>query len=402
MFSIRTLLPLLLIALISVVSHAKEAEDLEGFPKGPVKEVVKTVYKQDGQIRGSTITRFNRKGQATETIQQGQEKIRGAFTWNESNNIEKVLIDRNDVPTYILTFKYDDAEPLQDHFVSLSEKDVYIGLYRYKGQGNLMEYGIQDYQGQPIQREEYIRDEAKQSLEYKRYDSSDQLQFRVFTTYFRPNQILEEYAYKGEQLIHSRINRYNEMGKILESLDFNGDKTTNSRRTYTYDDQGYLLKEVFYLNGEINHKIINTYENNHRKKISQEGDGAARTEILYDDKGNETERITKNASSKADHFKYFYDDQNRKVKEENRQNDRLIFSYNISYNKEGNPLQELTLYDSDAHKQQKTTIYQYDSYGNMTERSTNTAKGDSTLSIPNEKVVWQYTYYEKENESRGK
>lgn len=380
-------------------SYAKDAEDIEGFPLGPVKQVVKTAYNRLGAEKWKSISRFNRKKHLLEGIHDwGNRSVRGGFRWNKNNDVIEALIYIDGKFHCKQTYQYDDQPNMGLRGIVWMESDYGVLFYRYKNNGNLSVFARYDANGGLNFKEEDVHDALGNRLDLKHYDANNQLIYRVVNEYFAPDQLSIEKAYDREgNLTRDIAVKYNANGKVIQSTQRGAKDGSVDKSAYEYDGSGHILKEVQYRNDQPQSQVLYAYSDDFRKQIrtdlDAQGNPTQIMESVFDERGNIVEIVYKTNDQVLSRYTYVYDEQNRKVKEEGWEKGRSTYNKEIIYDLQGNLVEEIENNNSITHIQRAITNYRYDKYGNMTERSTSYVGTNPQEPITSERVIWQYTYF---------
>lgn len=236
-----------------------------------------------------------------------------------------------------------------------------------------------DEDGNRIKRCGYSNDGSltfKQIIKYNR-DGNERLdsvflepEWEVSKSYFKYNNDRtesEQFVYLNNSPILRIIKKYDENGKIIESIELRSDgKCDVYNYNNKYDDNGNKIEYSQVFNGKPQWK--NTYK--------------------YDVDGYKTEYCFYNSDGCLFmKHTYKYDDKGQNI-EENAYtpNDSLYYTKKFSYDNDGNQI-EICEYNADGSLDHKES-YKYDRYGNVSSKVT-----ASNTGIMTEGVVYEYVYY---------
>ena len=169
---------------------------------------------------------------------------------------------------------------------------------------------------------------------------------------------------------------FNLQGKIIEVVEYRGDKTKIDRKfLYKYDSNDNLvIIDRYFGSGRLYSKEKYKYNNNGKlTKISffnSSGNLEALTNYKYDSKGNRIEEILERLRSPGENkprtYKYNYDSSGNRIEETYHYSGNLGNKTIYKYDRDGNMIEE-TMYDYSNDKE-KTYKFKYDKYGNKIEK----------------------------------
>ena len=204
-----------------------------------------------------------------------------------------------------------------------------------------------------------------------RYDALNRLIGTI-----RPNGIVSDISYDAMDHVTGITIRCGECGEILSTY------------TYTYDEQGFLVKETAeeslagytyddkhdgkHTDGK--HDSLYPHGNKHNGKHDKDGDNAIRivtTErsYTYDENGALSSCIENEENKGTTEYHYEYDKDGNRTAYYKTENGTLAKRIEYKYNKANQLIQETDKTDARINKQVKTT-YEYDEDGNRISRST--------------------------------
>lgn len=369
-------------------SCALEAEDVVGFPKGPVRNVEETVEMINGEKRVAGRLSFDEYGHLTEAMSVGGDlTLSGLFTWNDGETVVESIFYKNGQFHYKQVDRYDRSPILNRRYIVWSEDDMCAFFYQYTRNGYHIEQATYNEWNQLIYREEYHRNAEGNIIDQRGYRSGEkgeEMVFRIITSYFVPGKIVEQTIYDREKIVERTANQYNSAGKINQSFtqDFSGNKTT--LLVFKYDDRGNEIEQLNYQNNVLVARSVFYYiDQKNRIQIEWDGEGnkIRRTEERFDDRGNILMRKSEYPTDKKTQIVSYYNTQKGLVKEEYWENDQLKYTDEKIYGVDDRLIREETR--NGLEEILSLTTYQYDRYGNMTEMNTPSGSGK----------VWKYEYY---------
>lgn len=334
------LLPLLSICCASFAQESKDkkndwvAEDL----RGKVQSVTIRGFRAEGGIQGSVL-----KGSLIHTT---VKKYNNSGYLLESTS----SIGGNKIGTYTMPFRSARIAYKYDKYNNL------LSSCSYNTQGRLEDSSVHEvdklgnriiwkiFKGDGTQEWEYVSeyDNAGNLLEVNDYHWSKLISRHTYR-YNDDSKCTMEGEYEPDgRLKMKKMNKYDEKGNKMETIDFNGSGNFNARHTYGYNDWGNVIEEREYKeDGSDRHtKILREFDNqdhvielrqfdengkliylgkfdkydNHLADITYGPDGSVREKVTaeykYDAYGNETEELLKLAErvpATKSVYKYEYD-----------------------------------------------------------------------------------------------
>lgn len=336
MFSIHPLLPLLLIASISLASHAKEAEDIEGFPQGPVMEVYKERVPRnwyDDRI----LWRYS-EGKVVEVIFDNAYQWHGIFQWNDQNNLEEAQIYQYNQLHHKERYRYDQSNVTSVRSIIFHYGSSYGRIYgypllKYKHTGNLIEIVSIKPNGESSNPEIHLYDEHGN----------------------------EASVVSGTNIIWRWDNLYDEQGRIVS-------RTTRDRF------------------GDITLQVTTQYDDESRVTYYSIYNPSSASSVTYEYRYNSLGFVTEYTVNGVRYY-YTYDELNRLIRVTNPK----ISDIEYRYGSNGELLEEIASRTGNPNETSTHDIYRYDPYGNMTERRVIKMKSGVVLSEEG-KTTWTYTY----------
>lgn len=256
------------------------------------------------------------------------------------------------------TYDYVDGKP--------SNKGYKSAVSKYNVKGSITEIANYNEEGKIISIVLYQYDNRNNRVKYEQYQGNrDKLQYSQKIVYDAKGNKTKEYGYDGVTM-YSNTYQYNASGKLSEiaytvdnaliekrKLSSIGNKTDiqifdpSNKLTYrqenTYNDQGLLITEI---------------------KTGGQGNVVHTLDLQYNTVGDLMEEVKKRADEKLDYQKsYYYDSENRPVKEETINLDGTKFvSHEYQYNHQGDLVVE-TWKKTDTAKEYSSRKITYNSKG---------------------------------------
>ena len=190
-----------------------------------------------------------------------------------------------------------------------------VRLFTFDRNGNLTET-LEDHSNGNIFRHFYKYDPDGKEIENIVYKPDGSIQERTFARYDEiGNKTEEEYSGFVNQ---KRTFKYNDKGYLVEENIYEYERKSNWKTIYTYDKKGNQIEQNHYRpNGQLNKNIACKYDDKGNqielKQHNPSGKLLNKSTFKYDERNNRTEEIHYNPDGtiySSNTYKYEYDDQN--------------------------------------------------------------------------------------------
>lgn len=225
---------------------------------GPVREVVqRSTHWREGAPTSVTRTLFDPRGNVLEVSEW--EEAGGALT---------------SPSTLKLRYEYDSSGHLLKRFTYKKDGTVSItAIYSYDEKGNRARELFHDEEGRQTSLGLYTWDATGKLREFRTYGRNGHLfpdgdlGSRWTWEYDDKGRQTEIHQYRGDGhktdgfLFKIIVNKFNEIGQIVESKALKGDSSLDRRYVYRFDKAGQKVEELTYTpEGKLSFRTTETYE----------------------------------------------------------------------------------------------------------------------------------------------
>lgn len=163
--------------------------------------------------------------------------------------------------------------------------------FKYDDKGNRIEENSYNSEGNLTKKWTYKHDEKGNKIERKIYDSEGVLNFKVDFDYDENGNLLEENSYDSKDTYNGKITyQYDKKENVIERNNYDSEGALNFKDNFDYNENGQMVEENSYISEDLDSKTTYMYDNkgNNIERISYNSDGRLDSKITYkhDDKGN--------------------------------------------------------------------------------------------------------------------
>lgn len=255
------------------------------------------------------------------------------------------------------TYDYVDGKP--------SAKGYKASVTKYNIKGNITE--ITNYKdGKVFSLVVYQYDSRDNRVNYEQYKGNrEKLLYSQKIVYDTKGKKTKEYGWDGAT-VYSNTYQYDAYGRLSEIV-YTVDNILIEKRKLTYRENITDI-QIFDANNKLTYRQENTYNDKGllitEIKTGGQGNVVHTLDLQYNNMGDLMEEVKKRADDKLDYQKsYYYDSENRPVKEETINLDGTKFvSHEYQYNHRGDLITE-TWKKTDKAKESSSRKITYDSKG---------------------------------------
>lgn len=197
---------------------------------------------------------------------------------------------------------------------------------------------------------------------------------------------------------HEITYTYTEQGNLeTKTCDYAKSNHGDYTQTYTYDASGNKIAEDYRETGGFHRHIDYTYDEN--GNLLKEKMHTAVTTYTYDDRGNLLKRRYEDHRSNSSYWEeelYTYDDRENVLTWEQKYSDGDWHKYTYTYDDKGNLTTKISASSYSGQKQITQENYTYDAYGNVTVFETIAEDGKTETRTVTYKLCYNPRFAEEE------